>query len=72
MPTTPDIRARVVDERRELAARLAELEAYQASEAFRALAFVDAVLVAHQAKVMAEYLRMLDARILRFRGKGKG
>ena len=57
---------RVLDERRDLAEKLANLDAFRALPKFATLASVDQGLLVQQADYMRGYLNVLDNRIARF------
>ena len=58
---------RVLDEREELAAKVARLMAFTGGDAFRRLPPEDGILLMHQLYAMRKYLEALDKRIERFR-----
>ena len=58
---------RVVNERKELAEKLAGLDAFLKGPAFKTLDDKAAGLLARQGDVMAEYLGLMDLRIALFK-----
>lgn len=57
---------RVMDERNDLATRLAKLQAYTATEQFQALASGERVRLLRQHDLMGQLLAVLDSRIMLF------
>jgi len=61
-----DYQQRVVDEERELREKLKKLEAFVASDVFAGMAREDQSLLRKQHGYMANYLDILERRIVRF------
>ena len=64
--TTKPHEQRVIAERADLDEKLTKLEAFLSTETFGNLDQADGALLTRQAKIMTDYVLVLDARIDRF------